>query len=97
MSGNKVNVAGQGSWVKAFAKSDGKTVKLFVVNYDASGKHFEAVPIKLSNLESGNIKIKRTDFSGKIKERVYETEDNFLEISEEFEANTAAIFEITSL
>lgn len=96
MGGNKVNVAGQGSWVKAFAKNDGKVVKLFVVNYDPSGKHFEAVPITLVNLNSGRVKIKRTDYSGQVKERNYETENSFLEISEGFEANTAAIFEITS-
>ena len=45
MKGQKVNTAGEGSWVKAFAKNDEGIIKLLVVNYDNSGKHYEAVPI----------------------------------------------------
>lgn len=96
MRGQKVNVAGVGSWVKAFAKEDKGVVKILVVNYDKKGKHFEAVPLKVVNLRSKNFTLVRRDFNGKIR-RTREVASDLGEWSgiETFNPNTAAIFEIS--
>lgn len=97
MVGNKVNVAGQGSWVKAFAKEESGKIRLLVVNYDPQGKHYEAVPITLTNLPFKKFAFERIDFSGGGNMRKLEVNTASWQTTEGFEANTAAIFEITPL
>lgn len=94
MKGNKVNLAGQGSWVKAFAKEEDRTIRLLVVNYDPAGRHSEVVPIKFINLSIRNFLFKRTDFLGGAKELPVTITTNVWETSQEFKPNSAAIFEI---
>lgn len=96
MRGWKVNAAGTGSWIKAFAKEDGGIVKILVVNYDKYGKHAEAVPIKIINLKIGNFSLTRRDFGGRVR-KTNEITDDFGSWSsiESFNPNTAAIFEIS--
>ncbi|MEK7061373.1 MAG: hypothetical protein AAB954_01800 [Patescibacteria group bacterium] len=94
MSGNKVNVAGLGTWVKAFAKEGEGIVKTLVVNYDPSGKHYEAVPMTFINLPSGVFMFKRTNFAGGITEINVATTSAAWSTLQEFQPNSAAIFEI---
>lgn len=65
MTGKKINVAGAGSWVKAFARADAGSIKTLVVNYDSYGTHSEAVPLTFVNLPFKNFTFKRTDFFGR--------------------------------
>jgi len=61
----RISLAGEGSWVKGIASTDeAGDIKLMVVNYDASGKHSESVPITFENLPNGNFKFTRRDFLG---------------------------------
>ncbi|OGM26113.1 hypothetical protein A2627_03670 [Candidatus Woesebacteria bacterium RIFCSPHIGHO2_01_FULL_39_28] len=95
MSGKRLNIAGVGSWVKAFAKKDNNNIKVLVVNYDSSGKHSEAVPITFANLSSQNFLYKRTDFlGGQSRLEVATTSATWSKL-EYFPPNSAAIFEIT--
>lgn len=94
MVGARVNVSGEGSWVKAFGKKSGELTKLLVVNYDINGTHTEAVPIRFVNLSSGNFTFRRTDFSGeKVDVQVATTSAEWA-TTQFFKANSAAIFEI---
>lgn len=97
MTGEKVNVAGSGSWVKSFAKRDGDTTRILVVNYDPQGKHYEAVPIKLVNLKSGSVKVKRINYKGATSEKNYTVETDTLELNEGFDPNSASIFEVKAI
>jgi len=66
IGGEKINVLGQGSWVRAMAKKmSGNVIRILVVNYDSRGSHEEIVPIKLVNLPSQNFNYKRIDFFGR--------------------------------
>lgn len=96
MAGNRVRVSGVGSWVKAFAKNDGKVIKTLVVNYDPSGAHTEAVPLNFTNLPSKQFRYRRVDWGGAVARdiNVATSEANWTTY-ELMNPNTAAIFEIT--
>lgn len=94
MLGARINVAGEGSWIKAFGKKSGDLVKLLVVNYDINGTHTEAVPMKFINLKFKNFSFKRTDFGGGKRETLIATDSAEWSTLEFFKPNTAAIFEI---
>lgn len=97
MNGNKVNVAGEGSWVKAFAKNDGRSLKTLVVNYDPQGTHSEAVPMTFVNLPLNmrNFTFRRTNYgSGAARDRPVATDSATWATLELMNPNSAAIFEI---
>lgn len=94
MTGKKVNVAGVGSWVKAFAKEEGNVIKTFVVNYDPRGTHYEAVPLTFINLPTGTFTFKRIDYGGETEELSVATTSATWKTIQEFKPNSAAIFEI---
>ncbi len=94
VSGRKLAVAGQGSWVKAFARDNAGVAKTLVVNYDTSGKHTEAVPITFANLPSRQFLLKRTDYGGGVTEEQVATSSASWKTLQEFKPNSAAIFEI---
>lgn len=94
--GNRVAVSGQGSWVKAFSKSDGKVVRTFVVNYDPNGTHTEAVPINFINLPVTNFEYKRIDWGGGVERDInVATTSAQWSTFELMNPNSAAIIEIT--
>ena len=95
LSGRKINVAGEGSWVKAIGrKDDANRIQLMVVNYDPGGRHSEAVPIKYINLPSGNFTYRRTDFTGARREIEVATSSAEWATMELMTPNSATIFEI---
>lgn len=53
MAGNRVNLTGEGTWVSGLASKRGATIRILLVNYDASGNHRETVPVTITNLDNG--------------------------------------------
>ncbi len=66
MSGQRLQVGGEGTWVTGFAAKEGKAVKLMLVNYDREATHSENVPVTFSGLEPGKYKLIQTDLYGKV-------------------------------
>ncbi len=103
MIGNRINVAGQGSWVKAFAKNDGKTTRTLVVNYDPNGSHTEGVPITFVNIPQSSpsaalrtFQFRRLDYGGGISQSLTMATDSASWATlQNMNPNTAAIFELT--
>ena len=94
--GNRVRVTGQGSWVKAFAKSDGNVIRTLVVNYDPNGTHTEAVPLNFINLPSRNFHYRRIDWAGGVQRDIpVATSESNWTTFELMNPNTAAIFEVS--
>lgn len=54
MTGNRINLEGEGTWVSGFAAKDSNTIKIILSNLDFAGQHFETVPLTIINLENGN-------------------------------------------
>jgi len=96
MIGNRIRVTGQGSWVKAFAKNDGKSIRILVVNYDPEGKHTEAVPLNFVNLPMKQFRFRRINWgAGNARDIDVVTDSANWSTLELMNPNTAAIFEIT--
>ncbi len=66
-----------------------------LINYDPSGKHEEAVPVRFENLKSGNFSYKRTDFLGATRTTQVATTSAEWATVEYMKANSAAILELT--
>lgn len=92
--GDKVNIAGEGSWVKATARERNSVVRTLVVNYDPLGKHSEAVPLTFLNLRSPNFTFRRINFGGATEELQVATTSSTWSTLERFSPNSAAIIEI---
>lgn len=94
-SGKSLFVSGNGSWVKAVAKEKDGKILVMIVNYDETGKHKEAVPIKIANLKSNSFTLKRIDFKGRVTEQKINSTNNTYEALLAFEPNTASLLEIS--
>ncbi len=96
MTGNRMRISGAGTWVKAFTKFDGKTIRTFVVNYDPNGTHTEAVPINFINLPFKNFHYRRTDWAGGLQKDIpIATTESSWSTFELMNPNSAAIIEMT--
>ena len=95
IGGTKLNVFGQGTWIRAMAKKiNGNVIRFLVVNYDPKGTHEEMVPLKLANLTSQNFIFKRIDFLGTSVSQEVATTSAEWATREYFKPNSAAIFEV---
>lgn len=54
MTGNRVSLAGEGTWVTGFAVKNGQQIKIILANFDPEIKHFERFPATIGNLENGH-------------------------------------------
>lgn len=97
LAGNWLPVYGQGTWVKAFAASDGNVVKTLVVNYDPYEKHIENVPLTFNGLPSTSFIFKRVDFMGQTSEVNVNLNESNWSTRVIMQPNSAAIFEIIPL
>lgn len=97
IGGKTINVEGNGSFVKSIAKNNEGKIQVLIVNYDHKGTHAEAVPLKITNLPSNNLKLKRINFNGASSESELNLESNTYETTLFFEPNTASILELTAL
>lgn len=95
LKGNRLNLAGEGSWIKAMSREENGVIRLLVVNYDASGKHIEAVPLNFINLPYQKFSFKRIDFLGTEREIFVATTSASWTTRELLNPNSAAIFEIS--
>jgi hypothetical protein len=64
MAGKRISLTGEGSWVTGFASQRDATIRVLLVNYDANGKHTEAVPVTFGNLAPGTYSYRQRFFLG---------------------------------
>lgn len=92
--GEKLNVAGEGSWVKAMAKVEAGVIRVLVVNYDVYGTHSENVPIKFDELTGTKYLYKRTDYGGVQTQIEIIPEAGSFSTTEFMKPNSAMILEL---
>ncbi|MGB9637480.1 MAG: GH39 family glycosyl hydrolase, partial [Microgenomates group bacterium] len=97
MKGNRVNIAGVGSWVKGFASEENGVIRLLLVNYDSSAKHYESVPVNFINLPFRNFKYSREEFLGSKTQREIKIDSNSWQTIESLNPNSAVILELSPL
>lgn len=77
LSGSRVTVLGEGTWVKAIATKDNSdVVRVLAVNYDRYGKHVETVPIVVQGLSSGEYIVKKSFLDGGLSEETVAVSDS---------------------
>lgn len=66
LSDQRLQLTGEGSWVKALASKNVTTgaTEVVVANYDARGGHSETVPVTFTSIEPGNYVFKKEYLSG---------------------------------
>ncbi|MGB9707057.1 MAG: GH39 family glycosyl hydrolase [Microgenomates group bacterium] len=64
MTGNRVSLEGEGSWVSGFATKNGNIIKIILTNLDSASQHFEIVPLTITNLENGSYSYRESFLKG---------------------------------
>jgi hypothetical protein len=60
LGSQRLQITGEGSWVRAVAAKNGETFQVLLVNFDPKGRHSEAVPVSflgLPNTEECTLRI----------------------------------------
>ncbi|MEI6690790.1 MAG: hypothetical protein WCL07_03515 [bacterium] len=64
--GNRVPIAGEGSYITALAaKDDGGVLRVLAINYDPKGSHEEIFPVTFAGLVTGTYTVTEEYFSGR--------------------------------
>jgi len=71
LKGERLSLTGEGSSVSAIASKKGSKILILLVNFDPEGRNLENVPVTITNLNSGNYRLKINQF---LKED-YQVED----------------------
>ena len=50
MTGNRIELSGEGDWVSGFAGRQGETIRIILTNLDPFNRHQETVPLTINNL-----------------------------------------------
>lgn len=99
LTGIRLNVTGEGSWVRAIAtrKSDGG-LQILVVNYDQFGGHSEQAPLAIEGLRpGGNYRFTRQLLGGgTTSETVSADESGAIRTTLSFPANSVILIELSS-
>lgn len=93
--GERINVAGNGSFVRAFGRQDTTTARVMVVNYDQYGKHAEAVPVRFFGIKAPKMLFVRTDLFGNTTKLVVVPTNGEWKTVLYFNPNSAATLELT--
>jgi len=54
VTGTRLLLEGEGTWITGFAGRDGETIRVILVNLDINQSHLESVPVIITNLENGD-------------------------------------------
>ncbi len=65
LEGKRINLSGEGTWVKGMAARENEKIKLLLVNYDPRDQHSENTPITFIDLEPGSYSFSYSSLLGK--------------------------------
>lgn len=102
LSGQRLSVFGEGTWVTAIASKENEKIKIMVVNYDPRASHSEITPVSVTNAGAYKYKVIKTFFGpsnpeGVKSESELKTQDGVLNLSLNFTPNTAYLIELEKL
>lgn len=81
LSGNKIEVQGEGTFVRAIASREQNKTVIVLVNYDRQNRNTELVPVTITNLLPGSYSLTTTRLNGDV------SKENNLTISGDFQRN----------
>ncbi len=65
MTGTRLGVAGEGTWVSAIASKQDEKLNILLVNFDPTGSHAETVPVRISALPNGTYDYAQQYYEGR--------------------------------
>jgi len=65
MSGKRLSLSGEGTWVTGFASKNNGIIRVLLVNFDVNGTHSETVPVIIGGLTPGSYSYRQKLFLGK--------------------------------
>lgn len=97
MTGIRLKLDGEGSWVSGFATKDNNMIKIILVNLDQTNQHFENVPLTIINLENGNYSYKESFLRGAEKISTETISNNTLQKQIPLAPNNIVLVELGKL
>lgn len=102
LSGNRLEVNGEGTWVTGLASKAQNKITAIFVNYDNYGRHSEITPVTLSNMGAYKYKITKTFYGpsnteGSKIESEEKTQNGILNLNLNFTPNTAYLIDLERL
>lgn len=98
MAGNRVLLAGEGTWVTGLASKQNNTTRIMLINFDASGNHTETTPITITNLPNGTYgysqQYLQSTTPGEIQERMESVTDHSLKKQIYMPAQSVVLIEL---
>ncbi|OGV89527.1 hypothetical protein A2Z41_01620 [Microgenomates group bacterium RBG_19FT_COMBO_39_10] len=95
MTGNRVFLEGEGTWVTGFATRDNQQIKIILVNFDKQGQHFEKVPVVINHLENGTYAYQESYLLGASQKSTETITDGSLQKEIPLSANNLVVIELT--
>ncbi len=96
VSDQRLQITGQGSWVKALAAKNraNNSSEVVLTNYDPDGRNSEQVPITFTNIEPGVYTIRTERLGGQRKEEQTATDSAALKVMVPMPANDVVFVEL---
>lgn len=95
LTGKRLSVSGEGSWVNGFASYDGDIARLILSNYDSQSLHSENVPVTFTNLTPSSYLIKSTYLNGTTTQNEYVVTSGSVTQNILFNPNDVVLVELT--
>ncbi len=95
MTGARILMDGQGTWVKAFGRRGSDFLKIMVVNYDTYGSHIENAPVTFSNIPAKSFTLREKPFGGQVKETFVENSSDNWSTTVSLNPNSATMLELS--
>ncbi|MBI3981000.1 hypothetical protein HY345_03290 [Candidatus Microgenomates bacterium] len=97
LSGDRLKIDGEGSWVTAIATKAADKIKIILVNYDPYGSHSENVPLTINNLPNANYQVKTTYLFGSTREEILSGKNGFLRKTISLGPQSSVLVEMTKM
>lgn len=94
LSGTRVRVEGEGTWVTAIAAKEGTTLRLLITNYDHDSSHAEQIPLTIRGLENDVYLVTETRLGHAPATRTLPTTGGVLEMQIITTANEVVLLEV---
>lgn len=97
MTGNELQLTGDGTWVTGIATRDNKTIRILLTNYDPESKHTEEVPVSILGLEDGEYTLTQTRLAGIPQNQEIQVTQNTFSTSFILPINSILLLELTKI
>ena len=97
LTGNELQLTGDGTWVTGVATRDDETVRILLTNYDPESKHTEEVPVSITGLEDGLYTLTQTRLAGVPQNQQIQVSQNAFSTSFILPVNSVLLLELTKI